>query len=73
MNVVGGKVVDKAQDESTGGQPDDVIRKRADDAAVGGILLLTRIRALLNLDPPDLRCALAECQAAALEDSKNPE
>ena len=73
MNVVGGKVVAKAQAESKEGQPADVIRKRADDATRRGILLLTRMRALLKLDPPDLRRALAECQAAALEDSKNPE
>ena len=37
MNVAGAKVVAKAQVESTGGQPDDVVRKRADDAARRGI------------------------------------
>jgi len=48
-------------------------QRRSDVAAKRGILLLQRTSDLLNRDPPDLRGALAECQAAVEEDASNPE
>jgi tetratricopeptide (TPR) repeat protein len=47
--------------------------KHCDAAAKRGILLLKRTSEALRRDPPDLRGALAECQAAVQEDPDNPE
>ena len=47
--------------------------KQADLAAKRGILLLQRTSDLLRRDVPDIRGALAECQAAVEEDGRNPE
>ena len=44
----------------------------ADSAAKRGILLLKRTSDLLRQNPPDLRGALAECNAAVQEDPSNP-
>jgi len=47
--------------------------KHCDAAAKRGILLLKRTSEALRRDPPDLKGALAECQAAVQEDPDNPE